>query len=94
MEQGTCFGRCPTHNLQQITGGMNVKITFTENKEFREFVYGNGFGKSVITFKENQMIHIHRGKKVITKTRRFEGKNCIMTIDINGIKAKRYFRVE
>lgn len=95
MEQGQCFGRCPTHNLQQMSGGMNIKITFTENKEFREFVYGNGFGKSLITFsKANEMIHVHRGKKVITKTRKFEGKECIMTVDIDGVKAKRYFRVE
>lgn len=59
----TCFGKKFYRNrITNQVGLSRVKFQFKPGQEFTEFVYGNGFGKSLITFEGNRMIHVHRGK--------------------------------
>jgi hypothetical protein len=58
-----CFGkRILRYHITNIVGLTRVKMQFKPGQEFREFIYGNGFGISLITFEGNKMFHIHRGK--------------------------------
>lgn len=58
-----CFGKkCLRYRTITVTGILRVKVQFKAAKEFREFLYGNGIGKSLVTFEGNKMIHVHQGE--------------------------------
>jgi hypothetical protein len=58
-----CFGkRVLRYHITCTVGLTRVKMQFKPGQEFREFIYGNGFGKSLITFEGSKMFHIHRGE--------------------------------
>lgn len=62
----TCFGKkCYRNRITNQVGLTRVKFQFEPGQEFREYVYGNGFGKSLITFEGNRMIHIQRGERFV-----------------------------
>lgn len=65
LDNCSCFGwKCPPYRLIQQTGFVRVARSFKANTYFREFMYGNGIGKSLISFESNKMIHIHQGNSL------------------------------
>lgn len=89
-----CCGKpCLTYRFINQFGWIRVARNFDVNDEFSEYIYGNGRGKSLITLESNKIIHIHRGKRVITMTKEFDdASRCIMTTEIDGIVSKRVFK--
>lgn len=88
-----CFGmKTPPYRIIQQTGCVRSARNFSSNESFTEFIYGNGKGKSLVTFERNKMTHVHQGKKTMTMIREFSDDICIMTIEIDSIVAKRYFK--
>lgn len=68
------------------------ELEFRHGKTFREYVFGNGFCRSVITIEGNKMIHIQRGKRKIVIEREFEDEEMTMTISVGEIVARKYYR--
>lgn len=65
----TCFGKkILRYRFTNLVGCVRVKMQFKPGQEFKEYVHGNGFGKSLITCEGNRMIHIQRGDYELIST--------------------------
>lgn len=90
----SCCGKpCLKYRFINQFGWLRVSRNFDVNSEFSEYIKGNGRGKSLITFEDNKVVYVHRGKRTITMTKEFnDSSQCVMTTQIDGIVSKRYFR--
>ncbi|XP_037041050.1 probable fatty acid-binding protein isoform X2 [Bradysia coprophila] len=71
----------------------NTVIKFKEGEEFDEETLDGRKIKSVITFDGDKMIHDQKGEKGHIIYRVFTDTELIATMELDGIKVTRYYKV-
>ncbi|XP_063695708.1 fatty acid-binding protein-like [Culicoides brevitarsis] len=80
--------------LKQSTTIRNVEIRFKPNEEFIEQTPDGRKTRTVITFEtENVLIQRQLDGKPVTIVREFGEEELIMTLTVDDVKCKRYYRV-